>query len=139
MGSITITKRFEFDAAHRLLNHEGKCANLHGHRYVAELTVSGPALDHVGRVVDFGELKRTVGHWIDEHWDHGYVYQVGDPVGALAQEFGKTYPMLLPPTAENMVLDLAVIAAVLLGHTPLRVVQVRLYETPTCWADYRPE
>jgi len=33
---ITCTRRLEFDAAHRILNHESKCKFLHGHRYALE-------------------------------------------------------------------------------------------------------
>ena len=57
---IEITRRLEFDAGHRVLGHEGKCKNLHGHRYSAEITVTAPDLDGLGRVIDFGVIKEKV-------------------------------------------------------------------------------
>jgi hypothetical protein len=32
-GETTIYKEVFFDASHRLLHYEGKCRNLHGHRW----------------------------------------------------------------------------------------------------------
>ena len=40
---ITCTRRIEFDAAHRVMGHEGKCKHLHGHRYALEARVATPA------------------------------------------------------------------------------------------------
>ena len=37
----TITVSATFAAAHRLPEHEGKCARLHGHTYGLEVTVEG--------------------------------------------------------------------------------------------------
>lgn len=142
---VEITRRLEFDAGHRLLKHEGKCANLHGHRYVAEVTVSSAALDCVGRVVDFSEIKTRVGGWIDRHWDHGVLLQHEDPIFRAAGALGYSATELLgkwssygePPTVENMVRWLGEQCSHLLpGH--LRLVRLRLYETPNCWADWRP-
>ena len=61
----TCTRKLEFDAAHRVMEHESKCRHLHGHRYVAEVTVATSELDGLGRVLDFGLLKTELGGWID--------------------------------------------------------------------------
>ena len=71
--TLTCTRRIEFDAAHRLRQHEGMCKNLHGHRYVIEASFAAPALDALGRVIDFGVIKERLGKWIDEHWDHNVI------------------------------------------------------------------
>lgn len=151
---VQITRRLEFDAGHRLVGHESKCANLHGHRYRAEITVSAPELDGVGRVVDFSVVKKEVGGWIDEHWDHNMILHVDDPlapfgslpdccVNLLHDILGAKKPYIMPhalnPTAENMAWVLFGIAWELFSDTPLVVEHVRLYETPNCWADYRGE
>lgn len=126
----TIITRIEIDAGHRLLKHEGKCKNVHGHRYVFEIEVQAPALDDVGRVLDFGEVKRILGGWLDKNWDHGFVAQVGDPIiPFLLEHQQKLYVMDQAPTAENMVAHFYNIAAGLLTY-PLQVSRVRLYETP---------
>src|SRR5262249_14498003 len=56
-GPVTCTRLLQFDAGHRVYQHEGKCANLHGHRYTAEITAQAEALDKIGRVIDFSVLK----------------------------------------------------------------------------------
>ena len=70
---IKCTRRIEFDAAHRILEHESKCKMLHGHRYALEITVKAEKLDKLGRVVDFGVIKEVVGQWIDNNWDHNTI------------------------------------------------------------------
>ena len=135
---LTCTRRLEFDAGHRLVNHESKCRNVHGHRYVAEITVGAEALDDVGRVVDFGEIKRVVGTWIDDVLDHGYIGQQGDPVLDLVAHHGwKLHAVTFPPTAENLAAYILEASQRLLG--PRFVVErVRLYETPNGYADAEP-
>lgn len=139
---LNITRRFEWDAAHRVLGHEGKCRHLHGHRYVGEVTVEAPALDHLGRVIDFSVIKERVGKWIDIYWDHNALFHREDPMVQQPQIYfsqnGRD-PFLMPigenPTAENIACYLFGMCQTLLLH-PLRVVRVRIYETPNCWADY---
>lgn len=132
-----VTRKIEFDAGHRLVGHESKCRNLHGHRYVAEIEVGAEDLDEVGRVIDFGVVKQLVGGWVDEHWDHGMLINVEDKeLVELCRKSGwKHYVMCSEPTAENLVVDLFARAV---RELPLyvKVLSVRLYETPNCWADY---
>jgi 6-pyruvoyltetrahydropterin/6-carboxytetrahydropterin synthase len=134
----SITRKIEFDAGHRVLGHEGKCRHLHGHHYVAEVTVEGAELDSLGRVIDFSILKQRVGGWIDENWDHNFLVHPEDPLRTIRT--GKVfagrelYVMLNGnPTAENMAAELFEVATMLLPE--LKVTHVRLYETPNCWAD----
>lgn len=139
MTRAKITRRLEFDAGHRLEGHEGKCRHVHGHRYVAEVTVSAPTLDAVGRVVDFGVVKNLVGGWIDIHWDHGFLLCNGDPIERwLRDNDQKHYVLHNPPSAEHMARHLYEKAdeVLRLDHSALVVERVRLYETPNCWADY---
>jgi 6-pyruvoyltetrahydropterin/6-carboxytetrahydropterin synthase len=53
---MKVIRRIEIDAGHRLLKHEGKCRNLHGHRYVFEVEAQSKQLDSVGRGIDFSIL-----------------------------------------------------------------------------------
>lgn len=114
----TITKIFRFDAAHSLPQHEGLCRNIHGHGYKAEVTVqgglqqTGPAQ---GMVMDFADLGDRVRLLVIDPLDHQYLNDVLDIV----------------PTAEAL-------AAWMLGallEAGLPVVRVRLWETPTSYAD----
>ena len=76
---ITVTRRLEWDAMHRIPLHESKCKAFHGHRYVAEITCTAEGLDQLGRVIDFGVIKGIVGRWIDERWDHTAILMRNDP------------------------------------------------------------
>ena len=135
---ITVTRRFDFCAGHRLMGHEGKCLNMHGHNYVAEVTVAGRLeLDSVGRLVDFSELKHLVGDWINAHWDHAFIYHRDDIEVRRALQCvagQKTYTMDENPTAEVMaryLLDLVVRPGT---FDNLAITEVRLWETPNCCA-----
>jgi 6-pyruvoyltetrahydropterin/6-carboxytetrahydropterin synthase len=72
MGQISITKIFEFAAAHRLPYHKGLCKNLHGHNYRLEVTISSSIQKEGaerGMIMDFGELKAAV-KWVLLNYDH---------------------------------------------------------------------
>lgn len=151
-----IHQRFEWDSGHRVLGHEGRCAALHGHRYVAELYVGAAELDMLGRVIDFGEIKKLVGNWINEYWDHNMMLNVKDPLAVafahgdvlishftqirLKDIFGNKTPYLMKegnPTAENIAQELFEKASGLLNSPgQLRVMSVKVWETPNCGAVY---
>lgn len=152
---LVITRKFEFDAGHRVWGHESKCANLHGHRYVAEVTVEAPHLDAVGRIIDFSKLKQVIGDWIDHHWDHNILLHSEDPLTKLwrSSEQNQVYerslaftifngktPFIMPegtnPTAENMAEFLLLTSISLMEGADynVQVVSVKLYETPNCWS-----
>lgn len=103
--SITVMRKVQFCAGHRLLGHEGKCANLHGHNYLIEFHVTGNEIDELGRVVDFSVINKLFKGWIDENWDHGFIVWDKDEnaLNALEQvEPNKIYRLPYNPTAENM-------------------------------------
>jgi 6-pyruvoyltetrahydropterin/6-carboxytetrahydropterin synthase len=130
----TITKRLEFDAGHRLLKHSGKCRNYHGHRYAVEVTLMGKLED--GMVLDFGWVKEKLGNWIDTFLDHGMILQSGDPLLPILNGEGlKVYELDVPPTAENIAAELFR-QAELMVPSDVSVANLRVYETPTCWADF---
>lgn len=145
--SVSVTRKFEFDAAHRVLGHENKCKHLHGHRYSVLVTVEAPSLDGLGRVVDFSCLKTLIGEWIDANLDHNILLHAKDPLWPVwASEDGaeifagkNPYHMreLGNPTAENIAILIAKVSASLLPQE-LEVIKVRVHETPNCFADYFP-
>jgi 6-pyruvoyltetrahydropterin/6-carboxytetrahydropterin synthase len=137
--NITCTRRLEFDAGHRVMNHEGKCATLHGHRYVIEITASAQ-LDSLGRVIDFSALKALIGEWIEINWDHNTLVFIDDKktLEALLNIPRKKDPWLSPfnPTAENIASYLLLsICPKLLVDTGVTVVSVTVFETPNCKAE----
>ena len=142
--TITCTRRLEWDALHRIPGHKGECAAYHGHRYAAEITCAAPQLDELGMVIDFGVIKSDVGGWIERNFDHTAILQRGDndPAAAaiIASNAAVGKPAYLlegPPTAENIVAELAVHAERLLSPYGIHVVEIRLWETPNSSATWR--
>lgn len=143
---ITITRRLEFDAGHRIPNHQGQCANLHGHRYVLELTLRGEinlssgAADE-GMLVDFGQVKLLAQQHLIEMWDHAFLVYRDDKtvVDFLASLPGhKTVILDCVPTVENLAsIAYQILAPIIAQHFTRQVLleRVRIYETPNCWAD----
>ncbi len=64
---------FDFEAAHRLPNHPGKCRELHGHSYRLLVTVDRPVAPASGIAIDFSDLKQIVNREIVERLDHKYI------------------------------------------------------------------
>jgi 6-pyruvoyltetrahydropterin/6-carboxytetrahydropterin synthase len=56
----TIATQAHYDAAHLLREHGGKCARLHGHRYVVEVALQADNVGENGMVYDFADLKRDL-------------------------------------------------------------------------------
>ena len=133
---VKITKTFYADAAHRLMNHPGKCRNLHGHRYQFDITFEGEPVD--GMLLDFGDLKERIGGWIDHHYDHGLLLQRGDPLLQAVVDCDPDLKLSVfesPPTAEVMSMELLRVVRRIVradwGDRSVRVVRVVCYETPT--------
>ena len=123
MFEVTIEETFA--AGHALRNYKGKCENIHGHNYRCQVTVEGEQLDSVGLLVDFVELKRVV-HAVLDRMDHQWLNE---------------FPPfdVLNPSAENMARFIyEEVAAGLKGREGVRVGAVRLWETDTASALYRP-
>ena len=136
---ITAVRRLQFCAGHRVLNHEGKCAHFHGHNYVVLVHAEAPALDDVGRVIDFSVLKERVGGWIDFMWDHAFIAfdKDDEAVRALSRlKSNRWFPLPLNPTAENLARYLLdPICPLVLEGTGVRVVKVEVWETENCKAE----
>ncbi|MGE6379617.1 6-carboxytetrahydropterin synthase QueD [Peribacillus muralis] len=123
---VLVSKEFTFDAAHHLHDYEGKCKNLHGHTYKVIFGVSGYT-DSRGLMMDFGDMKEIWKNEIEIHLDHRYL--------------NETLP-LMNTTAENMVVwiyEKMAEALSLKDYQGARVEFVRLYETPTSYAEARRE
>ncbi len=130
-----VTRQIDFCYGHRLLNYAGKCRHLHGHNGRVLISIAGNKLDERGMLRDFGEIKRIVHGWIDEHLDHRMVLHRDDPIVPVLRQFGE--PMFLldaNPTAENIAKLIADYAT----QQGFPVLEVRLWETPQCHATYRP-
>ncbi len=136
---ITCTRRIEFDAAHRIMNHESKCKMLHGHRYALEASFAATQLDELGRVIDFGEIREVLGAWIDDNLDHNTILSIHDKnLGdKISSETGqKIYYIKENPTAENIAQYIfAEICPKLFANKNVKCVAIKLYETPNCYTN----
>lgn len=139
--NITVKRRLEWDAAHRVLRHESKCATLHGHRYAAIIEITANALDACTRVVDFGVVRERVGTWIDDNWDHSTFCNDADHdlltfcrTQAATRGNRAPYAFCGEPTAENIARVLLAMSRILLKGTGVDVVSVEVFETPNCSA-----
>ncbi|MDR0578363.1 MAG: 6-carboxytetrahydropterin synthase QueD [Candidatus Accumulibacter sp.] len=143
---MLVTRRLEFDAGHRIPDHESQCRHLHGHRYAIEVTLSGEIIRKDGdpangMVMDFSEVKALAKSRLVDPWDHAFLVYEGDApvVEFLATLAGhKTVLLDCIPTAENLAMKAFRILDATYRDTygnHLRLERVRLYETPNCWAD----
>lgn len=130
-----VTREIDFCYGHRLLNYDGKCRHLHGHNGHAIIAIESETLDERGMVMDFSDIKKVVSRWIDENLDHRMLLHSSDPVVPILQNLGEPlFLMDVNPTAEN-------IAKLIHEFTASRgfpVVETQLWETPHCFATYRP-
>jgi 6-pyruvoyltetrahydropterin/6-carboxytetrahydropterin synthase len=67
---LLLTKTIEFEMGHRLMLHEGKCSNIHGHNYKVDITIWGIPDEQTGMVIDFGDLKKILKEVILDSHDH---------------------------------------------------------------------
>ncbi len=118
-----LTVRDHFDAAHFLRAYPGKCAQLHGHRWVVEVTVKGENLDKLGMLVDFGTVKQCLKSKLDL-LDHCLINDLA--------EFTE-----LNPTAENLAKYLYDYLSKSIAGVALH--KVKVFETPDAWTEYGEE
>jgi len=134
---ITATRKIHFCAGHRVFEHESKCATLHGHNYIAWVTVEAPELDTLGRVVDFSCIKQLVGDWIDLYWDHNTIVYHKDitVLEGLMNMPRKKDPFVMHenPTAENMASFLLnTVCPEVFAGSEVKATKIELYETENC-------
>ncbi len=128
-----VTREIRFCYGHRLLHYDGKCRHLHGHNGRAVITLRSEALDPLGMVVDFSQIKKVVGSWIDANLDHRMILHKDDPVlPTLRDQNEPVFLMDVNPTAENL-------AKLIYDHVAssgFPVVEVKLWETEDAFAVY---
>ena len=135
----TLQTSASFDSAHFLKGYEGKCSNIHGHRWKVEVTVASEDVEEDGQirgmVVDFKTLKEDLAQIADE-LDHSLVIEEGSlketTKNALLEEGFRMVEVPFRPTAENL-------AEYFFGEMEekdYQVVLVKVYETPNNCAAY---
>lgn len=134
----TLSTEHSFDSAHFLKDYDGKCKNIHGHRWRVVATVKGSNLQKEGQergmVVDFGSLKKDLRAEID-FLDHKLIIEKNSLDEILLNLLKEKFDILefdFRPTAEeiayylfNKIKDK--------GHDMHKIV---VYETPNNYAEY---
>ena len=133
MADYRITKIIKFCYAHRLLDYDGKCKNLHGHNAHVEIDVVSKSLDKTGMVASFESLKEAVESWVQDNFDHRVILSDSDPIGDALEGLGQIVNRLtVNPTSEN----LARILFMVTQDMGFEVSEVRFWETPTSCGSY---
>ncbi len=119
----TVCVQDHYDAAHFLRNYNGECEKLHGHHWVVEVTLKAADVDESGIAFDFVEVKKHLSA-ITSRLDH--------------ESLNELPPFdVLEPSAENQ-------ARYIFEEMKERLSKeygnglawVRVWETPTQWAEY---
>ncbi len=143
---LTITRKLEFDAGHRIPDHKSQCRNLHGHRYTLEITLIGEVIEQEGSsdngmIMDFSDVKALAKQHLVDVWDHAFIVYakdqtVRDFLGSLPDH--KTVIIESIPTVENLARTaFNILKAAYKDRygTGLRLHKLVLHETPNCWAE----
>lgn len=135
----TVTKELTFDCAHLLSGYDGACKNLHGHTYKLQVTIVGPAKN--GMIIDFKDLKEALGQIVMRCYDHAFI--CGDSafeyeLAELLEKSGrKVYYLERRTTAENMANSIYEALDCLISPSDHDVLSVKLWETPTSFAEVK--
>lgn len=123
---VRVAKHFTFDAAHRLDAYDGPCADLHGHTYRLEVEIKGLP-DERGLVIDFNEIKSIVEGVILQKFDHRYLNELV-PFNTTAENLVVHFYEQLQKALQSSAKD-----------RPVTLERLRLWETPTSYAEVRRE
>jgi 6-pyruvoyltetrahydropterin/6-carboxytetrahydropterin synthase len=116
-----ITSTREFAAAHQLRLYDGSLEPLHGHNWRVTVTVAADQLDSIGVVMDFHELDRMLDEIVSP-WHNRHLNEI--------EPFTR-----VNPSTENVALQ---VGRELKLPPNVRLVSVRVWETSTNSAAYRP-
>lgn len=150
-----ICKRFTVESGHMLSRHPEACRFPHGHTRTIEVVVAADALDENGMVLDFKALKLSLSDHVDRY-DHAMAVHAEDPLLPAMRAIYPAEALLVfedsDPTTEAMAKEIFdYVAGVLaqgfesVGPTGVRYAipagaarleRVRVWETPTSWAEY---
>jgi 6-pyruvoyltetrahydropterin/6-carboxytetrahydropterin synthase len=115
-----------FAAGHALRNYKGRCENVHGHNFRVRVTIEGERLDDTGLLVDFLDVKKSMGDII-ARLDHVFLNDIPpfDVKNPSAENIAEYFHEELSRTlAANPV--------------PVQLREVRVWETDIQSAAYRP-
>ncbi len=119
-----ISVEYSFAAGHALRGYKGKCENVHGHNYKLQVTLAGEQLNATGLLMDFVDLRANIKKLV-ERLDHRFLNDL--------PPFDE-----LNPSAENLAKYFSDELEAQARAQGLRVEAVKIWETDTTSATYRP-
>jgi 6-pyruvoyltetrahydropterin/6-carboxytetrahydropterin synthase len=133
---FTLKSEIGMDIAHYLVGYDGKCQNIHGHRYRLIVKVSAKELQSTGQlrgmVDDFGNVKDALKKISDE-FDHKLLLEDNEEGQKIAEffkenEFGFSVKMVpYRTTVEEMSRDIYR----KIKKMGVNITEIEMYETPT--------
>ena len=129
---VGIYKEVQIDTSHRLLYYQGKCANLHGHRWKIEVWMEGEPDEKTQILIDYSLIKQVI-----NKYDHQIILNAKDPMVPRIQEF---HPVITTPGDPTSELIASIIRDDLLATCRERgiaatVTKIRVWESPTSCAE----
>jgi 6-pyruvoyltetrahydropterin/6-carboxytetrahydropterin synthase len=128
-----IYKQVFFDASHRLLHYNGKCARLHGHRWKVEVWIDGPVDERTMILLDYNRVREII-----ETFDHQVLLNKDDPMVRCLSEFQEVITTTGDPTSEEiagMIHRMLAEECQKNGLSRFDII-VRVWESPTCYSEY---
>jgi 6-pyruvoyltetrahydropterin/6-carboxytetrahydropterin synthase len=124
MSEVSVEQTFA--AGHALRNYKGACENVHGHNFRVRVTIEGQKLDQTGLLVDFIDLKKSMGEII-ARLDHVFLNDIA-PFD------------VKNPSAENIAeyFHAELSRRLTANPVPIEIREVRIWETDIQSAAYRP-
>lgn len=137
-----LTTEAAFDSAHFLKYYEGKCSNLHGHRWRVVVSIASGQLSAEkqtkGMLIDFHDFKKALKNITDD-FDHSFIIEQDslkpETKQALLSEGFCIREVSFRPTAENF----SHYFFEQIKQKGFPVHEVTVYETPNNCASYREE
>lgn len=122
---IKIKQLFKFEAGHRLVNHKGKCHNVHGHNYKVIVELKGIPDPETKILIDTYDLKEIIRENIIERCDHKMLNEVFCENNPTMEYMAKEFFWNLNDKFKN---------SISLDH--VRVESIEVFENDECSAIY---
>ena len=114
-----------FDAAHYLREYNGKCENLHGHRYKVVVNIKTDTLDEIGLAYDFTVLKKSIDEILDQY-DHTCLNDV-EPFTSIN------------PSSENIASTIYNELKPYMNGQTVIIESIQVWESPDAWITFFPD
>ena len=132
--TVGLYKEVQFDASHRLIHYKGKCANLHGHRWKAEVWMEGEPDTTTGILIDYNAIRQII-----DRFDHQILLNEADPLVSCIKEYQQVITTPGEPTSELLAVLIRdeLDAYCRAQKISASVIKIRIWESPGCFAELR--